>query len=189
MTFGQATDSCKHFVSNQMCFFSLAVFFWVFGLPLFSQDVESEVEIETEEEEQAHVLEERDNPVKAILPANTHTVWNNGYFRLMRDTRYTDAKMWVCTKWCVDAEMGRKDLSKTLQILSFDDSLDEPVQTFLVLRAWMLWRAAQNKWHERIKSRRDWYSGELRKLQADCGEISLSMSATKEIRKWCPQVL
>ena len=122
----------------------------------------------------------------APLPAGTFTIFNNGYFRLMRDPRYTDAKMWLSRKFATPGELGAKELSKTCQISDFDSSLE---QTFLVLRSWMLWRCGRNNWIEKNLARKSWFDREMAKLKSDCRAQTLGGAAVKQIQQWTPQVL
>eukprot|EP00434_Breviolum_minutum_P002808 symbB.v1.2.002468.t1/scaffold99.1/size346285/24 len=69
----------------------------------------------------------------APLPAGTFTIFNNGYFRLMRDPRYTDAKMWLSRKFATPGELGAKELSKTCVLTS--DRVNSPLVSLCIAMA------------------------------------------------------
>jgi hypothetical protein len=76
-----------------------------------------------------------------------------------------------------------------------DTDLGHPVRTYLVLRAWALWRAkscgfvARNHWRQR------WYEQESSELRRDISQLGVAGGGTGQevadgkIRNWAPHVL
>ena len=91
----------------------------------------------------------------------THNVWCNGYFRLCRNSGYTDAKMVILPRWTSSDELGPKPTkSKTITITKLDANVHSPTNTYLALRAWMLHRAQTNGWHKCSSARLGWFNAE-----------------------------
>ena len=110
---------------------------------------ESGVDDTLEDECEKEAASETDSDVDVVdkAPKGSHVVWSNGYFTLIDDHNYPDAKIRIMPRFCVDGELGRKNMSKTLVI--GDDIGCKPDLTYLLLRAWMLWRSNRDGWIDR----------------------------------------
>lgn len=165
-----------------------------------ASDVESGAEDEAEECPEEEEAEETDFGNVERLAPGSHVVFNNGYFTLANYALVgpnTDAKMIVAPRFCVAHPygMGASQKSKTVQIKQFDDSLQAPLRTYIVLRCWSLWRAAQGDWLRHSSARKRWFEKEeadirtaIRSLQAPRGTTG-NQAADAKIREWAPQVL
>ena len=120
-----------------------------------------------------------------------HTVWTNSYFTLSNYVGKSDAKLIMKPRWATACEMGTDEKSKTLQIETYDGSSDAnpPLQTYMVLRSWMLYRVQKHDWVQKTAARRTWYAKELADLEADCRKCVLSAATRTAVRKWCPDIL
>ena len=92
-------------------------------------------------------------------------VRSDSYFTLVRNPAFDDAKIVMRSRWAKVEEMGCKSKSKTLKIKEYDTD-GKPHNVFLVLRAWMLMRAARNDWIS-TKPRQKWQTLEIEQLKAD----------------------
>ena len=155
--------------------------------------------VEGEEAIEEPVEEESDDGIcdpKEKAAPGTHIVESDNYFSLANYGR-GDAKMILRTKWAVapPVGMGFTQLSKTIQIATFDDNLDAPTRSYIVLRAWALWRSKQNNWVQYSPERAGWYQrehGKLKKAIANLGEAfgtTGNANADTCIREWVPDLL
>ena len=100
-----------------------------------------------------------------------------------------DAKIEVCRRWRTSDELGPKPtISKTITITKLDRSLQEPTNTYLALRAWMLRRAQTNGWHVRTPARLAWFNAERSRFQQDYEAVTASAAARDLIAVWVPDV-
>ena len=85
-------------------------------------------------------------------------------------------------------------MSKTLTILSYDASEEAPTRTFLMLRAWMLWRVQRHGFIGKRVARMRWFAEEERSLKQAIADLQVLGSRTgcakadAEIAKWMPSV-
>lgn len=170
---------------------------------LVFSDCDSEAEKQVEEEvaslypssdsenESAPQNEEQPKVERAV--AGTHIIGGvgSGYFSLAHYKASQDAKMILRDRWAGKGELGPSGRSKTLRVVDYDlhGGADPPVQTFLALKGWMLWRASRDNWHLRQKSRQTWYLSELTKLKAERQGIALNTATETALRRWVPEVL
>ncbi len=86
--------------------------------------------------------------------------------------------------------------SKTATMSHYDEV--EPVRTFLILRAWMCYRATWGDWAQRKSARKRWLADETESLRADiralgvCADGSGSTgnaAADARIKEWWPAAL
>ena len=106
------------------------------------------------------------------------------------------ARMHIVRRHCVPSQLGVKDMSKTERTSIYDEAAVGPNDgkegdggamekddgakfTYLVLRAWMLWRTGargiergrgDRDWLEKKKKRKSWYEHQLQKLKEDIAE-------------------
>ena len=170
--------------------------------PVFETDGNVESVAQSAESSAEDVLD--DEAVEAVEPgeveddeigtteraaSGTHNVWCNGYFRLCRNSAYTDAKMVICPRWTSSDELGPKPTkSKTITITKLDTHVHEPTNTYLALRAWMLHRAQTNGWHKRSSARLRWFNAERSLFQQDYAAVTPSAAARELIEEWVPDV-
>ena len=138
--------------------------------------------------------------VKEKLPTGSHVVHRDGYFTLVNYHKLggkTDCKILMLPRWAVPAPngMGVAQRSKTCHILTYDTSLEKPDITYVVLRAWALWRAKEHNFLEGHPARKKWHEEEIHTLRSKIEEISSvaqstgSTAADEQIRKWEPRIL
>ena len=153
------------------------------------QHVSDEDPGQVSEGDQDAVEDPQRNPREAPLPPGSLTVWGNGYCTMLNDPRYPDCKISLKPRWCVDSELGSSQKSKTLTIRNFDADDNQPTNTYICLKAWLLQRCKKNSWHQRVPSRKSWYDSEFRALQRECQNAHLSPAAIGKISEWLPEVL
>ena len=73
-------------------------------------------------------------------------VWRSDYFYIRDTPGWDDVKALMFQTWATDKHMFRKDMSKRLKPHLLGEPRDNPVRTYLLLRAWMLWRARRDGW-------------------------------------------
>ena len=159
---------------------------------------------ESSDHEQVSSEALEDVPVMMIPKAapGTNVVMRNGIFTLVRDPKYSDAKMLLLRKWAVPELLGKvhgcKKKSKTCLIRDYDGNiapLANPTITYLVLRSWMVWRSDHSAFLDSNQARRCWHNEEIEALRADVralehpGGGTGSEAADSRIRTWCPAAL
>ena len=135
-----------------------------------------------------------DVPVRKARGADVYC--SNGYFSFTDNPLFRDVKVSVAPKWCTLEHLGASSMSKAVLPANFDEPRASPVRSFLVLRAWMLFKARTNEFRDRRSSRRRLFAGETRDLRQRI--VALSSSAAPStghpaadalIRGWAPEVL
>ena len=71
--------------------------------------------------------------------------------------------------------MGDIGKSRTLRIKDFDIDGEDPRRTYLILRAWKLWRAQHGGFKGRLPARRSWYMVELERLRRDVKGMGIAV--------------
>jgi hypothetical protein len=129
-------------------------------------------------------------------PPGVHVYYTNGYFTFTDNASYPDIKCHVMTKWCTKAYMGDTNKSKTLVPSHFGDSRESPTRTKLVLRAWMLHKAATKDFANGRSSRCKLFAAEAASLRSDIVAMSSEKNMTTSnnhadelIASWAPLVL
>ena len=79
---------------------------------------------------------------------------------------------WRCAP---PAGMGDIGKSRTLRIKDFDIDGEDPRRTYLILRAWKLWRAQHGGFKGRLPARRSWYMVELERLRRDVKGMGIAV--------------
>ena len=173
------------------------------GSEELESDIESALEQELEEPNQVPDVggEEGDEQDLADrAPSGTHVFDKSGYFTFVNYAtkgEKKDCKVIVCRRFCVPGPfgLGLSNKSKTLQILSFDESLAHPVRSHILLKAWSLFRSSQGDWLDYCPSRRRWWNDELNNLKKEIAALGYapgtigSHAADEKLREWCPQAL
>lgn len=126
--------------------------------------------------------------------AGTHVVYSNGYFTFTDNRNYSDIRVSVLMRWCKPGLLGVSNRSKTIVPAHYGDERNNPVRSFLVLRAWMLHRAHVDGFCDKRASRRKVFAEETERLRADIAKTGNAvgtgnLAADKQIKLWAPQVL
>ena len=145
------------------------------------------------EEEKAVACEE-DDKVRKARGENVH--YSNGYFTITNNTSFNDVKISVIPRWCTAEDLGVSDKSKTVVPDHFGDVRENPVRAFIVLRAWMLFKARHNDFCNKRAYRRRLFAEELKSLKSDVENLSSVKRPTTGndkddalIRLWVPGVV
>ncbi len=166
---------------------------------------ENESGAEHEQEECAHQTEihedldgedERKDPAERSAPGS-YVVESEGYFTLVDNPHFDDAKMLVRPRWCIapPSGMGTSSKSKTLKIRDYDTEETAPECTYLVLRSWKLWRFSQHGFIEAHHARKAYYADEMAALRESITQRKVpgggtgSVAADAKIRAWTPGAL
>ena len=94
-------------------------------------------------------------------------LWDNGYFYIPDNTGNPDVKINMHQCWSHEPPggMGLVKRSKTLTPAHYGESRADCVKSFLMLRAWMLWRVKQKGWVDYDRGRMRHFAEEGTKLQ------------------------
>lgn len=120
---------------------------------------------------------------------------SNGYYTIINDPRDNDVKLKRLKRWCVADEIGSTEKSRTVIPKHFDEEKDAPDKSYMVLRAWFLWRGRRDGWADRLVPRQIFFHHLENKLRADIAALQVSGGGTGSptadalIRGWCPSVL
>ncbi|MCP5068530.1 MAG: hypothetical protein GY946_18370, partial [bacterium] len=106
-------------------------------------------------------------------PKGTHKVaWHSAYFTLTHDRRFDEIRMRVKPRWLVPAHMGTDHPNRSLRSSHFKQHEDPVRVTYLVLRAWALWRMPQNGFlHAASEGRQDAFRRECEDLRRELIEV------------------
>ena len=149
--------------------------------------------------------EEREgDPKVARLPWRTHVVGGDEYFSYVNNRRYPNFRCYIAGCWLKaglmgSAEMARRSStikqSKCLLILEYDQDEAHPVLSWLLLRAWAVWRMSQYRFCEGHPSRAIHRDSMLRSLTQDVHNFGVAggsvgvAKADHLFRQWTPSVL
>ena len=134
------------------------------------------------------------------LPAGTWKTWESAWFYITQTPGWTDVKISMKMAFRDDVNgMGSQRMSKTLTPRHYDDSLEDPWRSLLLLRAWAIWRARQQGWSDRRECRVREVASQARRLvqslRADHESHGLPLtplfanaSAEALLRNWVPDV-
>ena len=122
----------------------------------------------------------------------TWVVNSNEYFTITNLSEYPASRICIKSRWCKPDLLGTKGMSKTLTIKKYDADEQRPERTYLLLRAWMLWRFQQGRFHEGAPFRLKWLCHETERLREDLLGLGVAAGGTgnveadKLLHKWCP---
>ena len=126
----------------------------------------------------------------------TYVVFSNSYFTLRDDPAFPDVRINICPRWTKEGELGTKFMSKTILCSSYGEDKATPrVISYLVLRAWMLYRFQWFDFHMKRSVRRRWLAEETAKLRAHIEALAHPSGGTgckcadRAIRKWAGDAL
>ena len=149
--------------------------------------------VESCEEDMGEDCEE-DDKVRKTKGENVH--YSNGYVTITNNTSFNDVKISVIPRWCTAEDLGVSDKSKTVVPDHFGDVRENPVRAFIVLRAWMLFKARHNDFCNKRAYRRRLFAEDLKSLKSDVEALSSvkrpttgNDNADAFIRWWVPGVV
>ncbi|MCP4203612.1 MAG: hypothetical protein GY769_16960 [bacterium] len=123
-------------------------------------------------------------------PKGTHKVaWHSAYFTLTHDRRFDEIRMRVKPRWLVPAHMGTDHPNRSLRSSHFKQHEDPVRVTYLVLRAWALWRMPRNGFlHAASEGRQDAFRRECEDLRRELIEVGATANdeALSFLHLWAP---
>lgn len=129
----------------------------------------------------------------------TWKVWESAWFYITKTPGWTDVKIWVKHAFRgVTNGMGREFFSKTLTPYHYNDEMDDPWRTFLLLRAWSIWRARLGGWAKQREGRLRELERQVSRFEIDLragqakvpGDLLLgSVQSQTLLEKWVPDVV
>ena len=131
-------------------------------------------------------------------PPGTWKEWENQWFYITQTPGWTDVKCHMKTPFrnCLDGMGWFGNFTKTMSPHMFGETVLEPTRTFLLLRAWAIWRVRLGAWHREREGRSREVERQVARLTAD---IIAAASTPREpllgsaeaqalLRKWLPDV-
>ena len=111
--------------------------------------------------------EDGDHVTASRISKGSHVIDSNGYITFTNSEKFPDVKVHIVKRWCIDAELGRAQMSKTIVCARCGQTSASPHKSLWALRAWMLWRATCGGWHVRKSARLRWWTLERDRLRQD----------------------
>jgi len=95
------------------------------------------------------VAEAEAPPKRVRMPPGTWITWESPFFYITKVTGWSDVKIWI--KWPLrkdpaEGGLGKSSMSKTLTPRDYGGSWEDPWRSFMLLRAWAIWRADWHGW-------------------------------------------
>ena len=125
-------------------------------------------------------------------------LWENGYFYIADNTGKDESvKIYMFDCWSLPppAGMGRSpQMSKTLTPRHYSETRESPIRSFLLLRAWMLWRFAQHGWAMAERGRHRQYDEDFAELLREIRKLGYAdrllgnAEANKLLQLWVPEL-
>jgi len=129
-------------------------------------------------------------------PKHTHTVRTNEYYTLTDNRNYPDCRLAFHEQWLRGtggmAKAGARQASKTLSPAVHGETREEPKLSYLILRAWALWRMQQSpEWLQAKSERQLFYDAEVRKIKIRLASLQhpLHDKVRERLHAWAPEVL
>jgi len=129
-------------------------------------------------------------------PKHTHTVRTNQYYTLTDNRNYTDCRLKFHEHLLAGpggmAKAGARQASKTLSPAAHGETREDPTVTYLILRAWALWRMRQSpQWLHAKSVRQLFYDEEVRKIKIKLASMQhpLHNKVRERLHTWAPEVL
>ena len=95
--------------------------------------------------------------------------------------------------WTKPEHMGRHHMSKTLTAAHYGETRADPLRSFALLRAWMLWRARADGWASERPGRREEFQRDADALVVEArslpGDLLGNSKADAKLRRWAPDVV
>lgn len=117
-------------------------------------------------------------------------VWSNRYFYILDNSGHPDVKIRMYDAWTTEEHMGHRDMSKTLTPSNYGESRENPARSFVLLRAWMLWRARRDGWAIARPGRSRQFDRDAADLERDIralpGPLTGDGAADARLREWVP---
>ncbi len=162
----------------------------------YSDVKDSDVEMIEEEKEQGHAQleqeeEEQDHAHIPRRPPGTYSVCTNAYYTLTDNLNYPNCRLRFHDSWVHPGGLGRRCFSKTLVPEHHNDSRQNPVCTYIVLRAWALYRMSQSPvWLNEKTVRQMFVENEIKALREEVQAVRpLCLKAEARLQEWAPRVL
>ena len=125
----------------------------------------------------------------------TYVTYTNGYFTFTYHPAYQDIKVRVVPCWCKPGLLGTSNMSKSLSLKDVGATKADPSRAVLVLKAWMLNKAQENDFCNKVAARRRLFTNELEDLRRAVAAMSPGGSMTtghpkadQLIQQWAPAV-
>lgn len=87
----------------------------------------------------------------------TFVKWENTYFTLTDQPEFPYVRIRMKPSFALPGRLGGTELSKSLMPQQVGDSRDSPIRTYIVLKAWALWRTSQGTWLSERRARQRQY--------------------------------
>ena len=128
-----------------------------------------------------------------MAPAGTHVAWGNENYKLVDNRNYPDCLMRVADRWLGAEHLGGHRRAKCVRPSRYGETRNAPEVTYLVLKAWMLWRMEWNgcQFLQGSRARLEAWLREARALRHQISRIgaALPAAARREIEELAPAVL
>ena len=129
----------------------------------------------------------------------TWKVWESAWFYITKTPGWTDVNIWVKHSFRGRTTgMGRELFSKTLTPYHYDDDMEDPWRTFLLLRSWSIWRARLGGWAKQREGRLRELERQVARFEVDLragqaklsGDLLLGSAQSQALlEKWVPDVV
>ena len=120
-------------------------------------------------------------------------VWSNRYFYILDNSGHPDVKIRMYDAWTTEEQMGHRDMSKTLTPSHYGETRENPARSFVLLRAWMLWRARRDGWATARPGRSRQFEVDAADLERDIralpGPLTGDGAANARLREWVPDIV
>ena len=124
-------------------------------------------------------------------------LWDNGYFYIIDNTGVDETVKIVMHRGWSHAPpggMGDRQTSKTLTPAHYGETRENPQRSWLLLRAWMLWRARANDWVSADRGRLRHFDEEVLVLErrikgmSEPGSLLCNQMAAAKLKVWVPDI-
>ena len=129
-------------------------------------------------------------------------LYDNNYFYIIDNEGNADVKdvnILIHRHWTSEPPLGlgrANTCSRTLTPAHYGETRLNPVRSFLLLRAWMIWRATQDGWAARAPGRSRIFVDEAVRLERDIRRIQPQpdgilghRDATRKLEAWVPDIV
>ena len=96
-------------------------------------------------------------------------LWFTHFFYIRENIphHHQDVKIHLYDAWATPAAMGRANRSKTFTPKHHDETVDNPVRSLLLCRAWMVWRCRNTPWAFASRGRARQFEADATSLEDD----------------------
>ena len=125
------------------------------------------------------------------------SLWEDPYFVVYSYASTECVKAYARAAWCSPAPkgIGTSSVTKTLTPRHYGDSLDDPIKSLLLLRAWCIWRASQHGWADASRGRSRHFKDQAELLEQDVKALGSkdrlldSGRANTLLKSWVPKIV